>query len=64
MSHNAPDVEQLGQWIGRTETRTDLVDLGKASALAATLDLPSSPVEGDALPPLWHWMYFWSVSPA
>ena len=64
MSSNAPDIEHLGQWIGRAETRTDRIDLAKASALSATLDLPSSPVEGDALPPLWHWMYFWSVSPA
>ena len=64
MSNNAPDIEHLGQWIGRTETRTDLIDVSKASALAATLDLMSSPAEGDALPPLWHWIYFWSVSPA
>ena len=64
MSSSAPDIEHLGQWIGRSETRTDLIDPGKAIALSATLDLPSSPAEGDALPPLWHWMYFWSVSPA
>ena len=64
MSTQTPDVDQLSQWIGRTETLTDRIDLGKAHALSATLDLPSSPAEGDALPPLWHWMYFWSVSPA
>ncbi len=64
MSNNAPDIDQLGQWVGRTETRSDLIDVGKSSALAATLDLPSSPAQGSALPPLWHWMYFWSVSPA
>ncbi len=64
MSTQTPDVDQLSQWIGRTETLTDRIDLGKAHALSATLDLPSSPVEGGALPPLWHWMYFWSVSPA
>jgi hypothetical protein len=45
MSTQTPDVDQLSQWIGRTETRTDLIALGKASALAATLDLASSPVE-------------------
>jgi 3-methylfumaryl-CoA hydratase len=64
MSSHTLDIQHLGQWIGRTESRSDLIDAGKASALAATLDLPSSPVEGDALPPLWHWIYFWSVSPA
>jgi len=64
MSTETPDIDQLSQWIGRTETRTDRIDLGKAQALSATLDLVSVPAEGDALPPLWHWMYFWSVSPA
>ena len=64
MSTETPDINQLSQWIGRTETRTDRIDLGKAQALSATLDLVSVPAEGEALPPLWHWMYFWSVSPA
>jgi 3-methylfumaryl-CoA hydratase len=64
MSHSAPDGDQLSLWVGRTETLTDLIESGRALAMSATLDLPSAPVQGDALPPLWHWAYFWSVSPA
>lgn len=62
MSINALDSEHLSTWVGRTETRTDLIDTGKVEALSATLDWPAPPK--DALPPLWHWMYFWVASPA
>jgi 3-methylfumaryl-CoA hydratase len=50
--------------VGRSETITDQIDIGRAVAMAATLDLPVSPAVGDALPPLWHWIYFWSAIPA
>lgn len=52
-------------WIGRTETVDDVIDPGRAQALHATLDLPGAPPgPGDPLPPLWHWLYFWSTHPA
>ena len=38
-----------------------LISPAFAAALAATLDGPRQPQAGDALPPLWHWIYFWSV---
>lgn len=60
----APDADQLSQWVGRTETLTDLIDPVKVRAMAATLEASMSPGPGDALPPLWHWLYFWSASPA
>ena len=46
-------------WIGREETVHDVATPGPVAALAATLDdgLPT-PGPGDALPPLWHWLYF------
>ena len=58
------DIELLRQWIGRTESRTDLIHTGTANALAASLDRDETYLAGDALPALWHWIYFWSVSPA
>lgn len=64
MTLSASDSDQLRQWIGRTETLTDLIDAGKARALSATLAGLSPPAPTDALPPLWHWMYFWTASPA
>ena len=51
----------LQSWVGKTETLHDLIDPRTATALAATLDL-APPGPGCALPPLWHWTYFWSVA--
>jgi 3-methylfumaryl-CoA hydratase len=49
----------LQQWIGRTETVTDVVTGTPYAALSATLDRPAErPSAGTALPPLWHWLYF------
>ncbi|WP_246797605.1 FAS1-like dehydratase domain-containing protein [Burkholderia perseverans] len=42
---------------------SDLIGTAPATALAATLDLDAPPAIGDALPPLWHWLYFWSITP-
>ncbi|ALK30267.1 FAS1-like dehydratase domain-containing protein [Burkholderia plantarii] len=41
---------------------SDLIGTAPAAALAATLDLDAPPAIGDALPPLWHWLYFWSIT--
>jgi 3-methylfumaryl-CoA hydratase len=49
----------VADWIGKTETRQDIVTPGPAAALSATLDREDAPPQtGDALPPLWHWLYF------
>ena len=54
-----PDLTQLQQWTGKTETRSDTVTAVPFAALSATLDLdPALPAPGEALPPLWHWLYF------
>jgi 3-methylfumaryl-CoA hydratase len=42
---------------------SDTISLAPAAALAATLDCSSVPRTGDALPPIWHWLYFWSAAP-
>jgi len=52
----------LEQWIGRSESSTDLVTAAPIAALAATLDRDDPPPQsGDAVPPLWHWLYFLPV---
>jgi 3-methylfumaryl-CoA hydratase len=61
MSHPDLDLTLLRQWLDKTETRHDQISPALAAALAATLDGPRQPQTGDALPPLWHWIYFWSV---
>jgi 3-methylfumaryl-CoA hydratase len=46
-------------WIGKTETRSDIVSAGPVAALSATLDREDpEPQAGDPLPPLWHWLFF------
>ncbi|HZI82315.1 MAG TPA: MaoC family dehydratase N-terminal domain-containing protein [Casimicrobiaceae bacterium] len=55
----ALDGEALRAWIGRTETRTDVLDARPVALLSATLDRDDPPPRpGDVLPPLWHWLYF------
>jgi len=61
MSH---DLESWRAWVGRVEESRDTIDLLRARTMQAALDDPAAPLgPGDALPPLWHWLYFWSVAP-
>ena len=53
------DLSPLRDWIGRSETRSDLITATPVAALSATLDRDDpAPQAGTALPPLWHWIYF------
>jgi 3-methylfumaryl-CoA hydratase len=62
---STPATERLEAWIGRTESRTDVVTAWPAVALAATLDRRDpEPKPADALPPCWHWLYFLEAAPA
>ncbi|KQP21613.1 MaoC family dehydratase N-terminal domain-containing protein [Pseudorhodoferax sp. Leaf267] len=59
------DLNHLRDWIGRTETLRDTAALQPVAALSATLDRDDpAPAPGDALPPLWHWLYFLPLAPA
>ncbi len=58
------DIDLLKQWIDRRESGRDLIQVAHAKALAATLDRDEQLRDGDPLPPLWHWVYFWSTTPA
>jgi 3-methylfumaryl-CoA hydratase len=52
-------LDTLRDWIGRAETRDDLITATPVAALSATLDRDDpAPAAGTALPPLWHWLYF------
>ena len=52
------DIDHLRQWLGRTETATELLAASRADKLAATFDRADRPGDGQPLPPLWHWLYF------
>ncbi len=57
------NIDHLCEWRGRTESRPDMITLTPVAALAATLDREDPfPQAGDALPPLWHWLYFLPIS--
>ncbi len=48
-----------GDWVGRTQSVDGVIAAWPAAALTATLDLDTGPpLEGEALPPMWHWLYF------
>ena len=52
-------MDDLSNWVGRSETLHDTVGPTPVVALTATLDHPAvEVVPGTPLPPLWHWLYF------
>ena len=58
------DQDRLQEWIGKTETREDHIGLERTHAMQATLDRFDPLLrDGDPLPPLWHWLYFWPIAP-
>ena len=57
MNHR-PQVK-ISDWIGRTESRADVITAWPIAALNAALDYEAAePAPGDAVPPGWHWLYF------
>ncbi|MDE0779640.1 MAG: acyl-CoA dehydrogenase [Alphaproteobacteria bacterium] len=55
--------QDLQAWVGRTEERRDMIQVERCVALQAALNDESDALgEGDALPPLWHWLYFWDIA--
>src|SRR5262245_39896975 len=57
-------LEQLRDWIGKTEQAEDLVAPWPMRALTATFDERDPDAKmGDPVPPLWHWLYFLEPTP-
>jgi 3-methylfumaryl-CoA hydratase len=57
--------DEIGNWIGRKETATDIATAWPVAALSATFDRHDPPPrEGDEIPPGWHWLYFLEAKPA
>jgi 3-methylfumaryl-CoA hydratase len=48
----------FSDWVGRTQTQRQRIDLLAVAALAATLDLDAAPHAGAPLPPGWQWLFF------
>jgi len=52
--------ERLDDWLNKEAVAQDDITAFPLTALAATLDREES---GNAVPPLWHWLYFLPVAP-
>ncbi len=53
------DIGYLRQWVGRTESCSDVLSVRHARLMAATLGISGELFqEGSVLPPLWHWLFF------
>ena len=50
-------------WIGRTETRYDILNVEQARFMQASIGRDPLLKIGDSLPPLWHWIYFLEALP-
>jgi 3-methylfumaryl-CoA hydratase len=56
------NIAPLREWIGKTEVLSDQITPRPMAALAAALDIEAAPPQaGDAVPPLWHWVYFLEI---
>lgn len=55
--------DTLRQWIGKEELLNDTLHVGPANLMEMTLDRAPTLGLGDALPPLWHWLYFLRSAP-
>lgn len=56
--------QHVRDWIGRSEVWQDTLRPQPARFMQATLGREPDLREGDALPPLWHWLYFLDAEPA
>ena len=60
---NEVDLDLLRSWEGREVLNEDVLSLTPVQMLAATFDRdPEAFAEGDGLPPLYHWLYFSSLT--
>lgn len=59
------DVTTLRPWIGRQETRADVISPAPVRGLSATLDYELSRAGNhEPLPLPWHWLFFLPAAPA
>lgn len=55
----------LNDWVGRRETKEDLVSPWPIKGLSASFDLPAPNLSiGSEIPLGWHWLYFLEAAPA
>lgn len=55
--------DAFGDWIGRTETATQVAERWPVVGLCAALDKQTAPSKGEPVPPAAHWLYFGPTVP-
>lgn len=55
--------DDFSAWLGKQQARQDRFDPARSNALLAALGEPGTAADGDRVPLLHHWLYFWDVSP-
>lgn len=55
--------EDFSAWVGKSETLVDRLEASRTNALLAALGETRRVADGDSLPYLHHWLYFWNVQP-
>lgn len=55
--------EDFSAWVGRSEELVDVLEPARTNALRAALGEAPVLTDGDELPLLHHWLYFWDVRP-
>ncbi|WP_373987295.1 MaoC family dehydratase N-terminal domain-containing protein [Duganella sp. BuS-21] len=56
-------IDQLNEWRGQQTRAEELIAPAPLGGLAATLGAEVGMADGDAVPPLWHWLYFLPRAP-
>lgn len=54
-------MSEFETWVGRSQTVGDTLEAARSNALSIALGGEGGLVDGDALPLLHHWLYFWDV---
>lgn len=57
-------MDEWSAWLGRRTMAAAVLQADQANRMAVTLDRDPSFQPGDALPPLWHWLYFHDLAKA
>ena len=63
MTADTDDLDTLRQWIGRSEESVETISTDWCRKMADTLDLETTLVDGDTLPPLWHFITHLTSAP-
>ena len=59
MTEKEPTDNDFDQWLGNSQSFSDILIASPANSLAATLNRKETEFrQGDPLPCLWHWLYF------